>query len=125
MSYQVKTIDHVSVLVSDTRRALKFYQDILGLEMDNSRPQLDFPGVWLTVGSATIHLLELSDVASEPKQSVHGGLERHIALRVSELEALVAVLERENIPFTRSRSGRRALFCRDPDGNVLECVEAV
>lgn len=27
------------------------------------------------------------------------------------------------IPYTRSRSGRTALFCRDPDGNALEFIE--
>jgi len=27
------------------------------------------------------------------------------------------------VPYTLSRSGRRALFCRDPDGNAIELVE--
>ena len=44
------SLHHVSVLVSDTGRALRFYRDLLGLQPDDSRPSLDFPGAWLAVG---------------------------------------------------------------------------
>jgi hypothetical protein len=42
---------------------------------------------------------------------------------VLSLEPLVARLEAHRIPFTLSMSGRRALFCRDPDGNAYEFME--
>ena len=32
-------------------------------------------------------------------------------------------LEAGGVDYTLSRSGRRALFCRDPDGNAIELVE--
>ncbi len=35
----------------------------------------------------------------------------------------LASLEAAEIPFTLSSSGRRALFCRDFDGNAFEFVE--
>jgi glyoxylase I family protein len=50
-------LHHVSVLVSDTERALLFYRDLLGLSLDESRPALDFPGAWLVVGNQQIHLI--------------------------------------------------------------------
>ena len=34
-----------------------------------------------------------------------------------------ARLEAAGIPYTESRSGRQALFCRDPDANALELIE--
>jgi len=34
-------------------------------------------------------------------------------------------LKRMSINFTRSQSGRLALFCRDPDGNGLEFIQEV
>jgi glyoxylase I family protein len=43
---------------------------------------------------------------------------------VAEFEALKARLESAEIPFTLSRSGRRALFCRDPDQNGVELIAA-
>jgi len=53
----------------------------------------------------------------------HGGRDRHTALAVDDLEALQQKLQAHNIEFTRSRSGRHALFVRDPDGNALEFIE--
>jgi glyoxylase I family protein len=46
-----------------------------------------------------------------------------VAVGVASVDALQAQLEANNIPFTRSKSGRQAIFFRDPDQNVLECVE--
>lgn len=53
----ITAILHVGVLVSDTARALVFYRDVLGLRVDEARPDLGYPGAWLTVGSQQIHLL--------------------------------------------------------------------
>jgi glyoxylase I family protein len=39
------------------------------------------------------------------------------------LAPLCARLDVAGIPYTLSRSGRRAIFCRDPDGNALELIE--
>jgi catechol 2,3-dioxygenase-like lactoylglutathione lyase family enzyme len=53
----------------------------------------------------------------------HGGRDRHIALAVDDLAAVKAALEAAGVPYTPSRSGRAALFCRDPDRNALEFVQ--
>ena len=118
-------LNHVSLLVKDTARALEFYQGLLGLELDESRPQMTFPGAWLVVGAAQIHLLEISLAATQAELPEHGGRDRHVALDVVDLGAIEVVLEAADIPYTPSRSGRRALFCRDPDGNAVELVERV
>jgi hypothetical protein len=39
------------------------------------------------------------------------------------VETLAQQLDKAGIAFTRSQSGRAALFCRDPDDNALEFVE--
>lgn len=114
---------HASLVVADTARSLRFYRDLLGLEVDASRPDLGYPGAWLWVADQQIHLLELPNPDPVEGRPAHGGRDRHLALLVDDLEALAQALERAGIAFTRSRSGRRALFCRDPDGNVLELIE--
>jgi len=119
----IRAIHHVSLLVSDTGRALSFYQGLLGLEVDGSRPDLGYPGAWLCMDNAQIHLLELPDVLRETKRPEHGGRDRHVALSVTDLDILTAALEVAGVAYTLSRSGRRALFCRDPDGNAIEFVE--
>jgi len=117
-------IDHVSVLVRDTNRALKFYRGILGLEVDSGRPDLAYAGAFLKLGDGRqIHLIELPNPDPIEGRPAHGGRDRHTALHVSRLEHIVGRLEAAEIPFTLSSSGRRALFCRDFDGNALEFIE--
>jgi glyoxylase I family protein len=45
-------------------------------------------------------------------------------MAVRDLEALSRRLEGAGVALTRSRSGRRAIFCRDPDGNAIELIES-
>jgi len=119
----INEIVHASLLVADTARSLLFYRNVLGLELDPQRPALGFPGAWLQVGRQQIHLLELPSPDPVSNHSSHGGRDRHVAFSVDELDVLTASLEAAGVEFTRSRSGRRAVFCRDPDGNALEFIE--
>lgn len=117
-------LHHASLLIADTERALVFYRDLLGMEVCAERPDLGFPGAWLEVGEGgQIHLLELPNPDPVQGRPEHGGRDRHVALRVEGLEELRGRLEAAGVPFTMSRSGRAALFCRDPDGNALELIE--
>ncbi|MEA3411691.1 MAG: VOC family protein [Pseudomonadota bacterium] len=119
----VQAIHHVSVVVADTATALAFYRDILGLEVSEARPDLGYAGAWLTIGGGQIHLLELPNPDAVDGRPAHVGRDRHLALAVSELSEISRTLDRHEIPYTRSRSGREAIFCRDPDGNGVELIE--
>ena len=116
-------IHHVSLIVSDTAQALAFFEGVLGLAQ-TARPELDFPGAWLQLGAQQIHLLELTNPDPVQGRPAHGGRDRHLALSVGELAVIVTRLEAAGIPYTRSRSGREAIFCRDPDGNGIELIQA-
>ena len=118
----IEAIHHVSLIVSDTARALGFYQEVLGLDRAE-RPDLGFPGAWLELGGQQLHLLELPNPDPVTGRPAHGGRDRHLAMRVKDLDRLVHALEAAGVDYTLSRSGRRALFCRDPDGNALEFME--
>lgn len=121
----VAQLHHVSIIVADTERSLDFYRGVLGLETDDRRPDLGYPGAWLQLGEAQIHLLELPNPDPIEGRPAHGGRDRHFALTVAELASVVQALEEAGIAHTLSRSGRRALFCRDPDGNAVEIIEHV
>jgi glyoxylase I family protein len=116
-----KGIHHASLLVADTRRSLAFYKGVLGMETV-ARPDLGFPGAWLAVGQQQIHLLELPSPDPVTGRPDHGGRDRHVAILVTDLDALVDRLSLNRVPFSRSKSGRSALFCHDPDGNTLEII---
>jgi len=116
------TLHHASLIVADTAVSLTFYCDVLGMQQTD-RPDLGFPGTWLQLGAQQIHLLELENpdpITGRPK---HGGRDRHIALSVSELAPVREVLDKNGINYALSKSGRKALFCRDPDGNALEILQ--
>jgi glyoxylase I family protein len=117
-------LHHVSVVVSDTGRALDFYCGVLGLEPEPSRPQLGFPGAWLRLGDRQLHLLEVPNPDPIDGRPAHGGRDRHIAVLVHGLDGFADRLASAGIDYTRSRSGRQALFCRDPDGNAWELIES-
>ena len=119
----VRDIHHVSLIVANTDQALGFYAGVLGLKVLPERPALAFPGVWLGIGARQIHLLELPNPDPVDGRPDHGGRDRHLALLVSSLNDLIIRLDAAAIPCTLSRSGRRALFCRDPDGHALEFIE--
>lgn len=114
---------HVTWLVSDLPRARAFYEGILGLAPDPARPDLGFAGVWYTLpGGQQIHLMALPNPDPTEGRVAHGGRDRHVAVAVAGLDELAATLQQAGVDFTRSRSGRAALFVRDPDGNTLELI---
>lgn len=118
----VLSIHHVSLLVADTQKALKFYINLLGLEQDHGRPDLGYPGAWVNIGGQQIHLLELPNPDPVSGRPEHGGRDRHLAVQVDDLDDIMARLDAEGLLYSRSKSGRAAIFCRDYDGNALELI---
>ena len=113
---------HASLLVSDLARARGFYEGLLGLSPSPSRPAMGFDGVWYDIGPCQIHLICQPSPDPVEGRPEHGGRDRHTALGVRSWEDLRARLDAAGLAYTLSRSGRRALFVRDPDGNALELV---
>lgn len=120
---KIHSLLHSSLLVEDLSRARAFYESVLGLAPSASRPPMSFEGVWYDFGPQQIHLLCLHSPEKGLVRPEHGGRDRHIALGVDSLEELSRRLDAAGIPYSRSQSGRAALFCRDPDMNTLEFVE--
>lgn len=125
MTENLYTLHHASLIVSNVQTALKFYCDALGMRQ-TERPDLGFPGVWLQLSEQQqLHLLELHNPDPTTGRPDHGGRDRHVALMVANMEPIKERLEKHHIRYTLSISGRRAFFCRDPDGNAIEIIEHV
>jgi len=123
-NHQYLGLHHVSLLVSDLSRSIDFYLRVLGLEQDHTRPDMAFPGIWLNIGPQQIHLICL-DRTSAGSAADHPGRDAHFAISVKDINKIVEELKREGIAFQMSKSGRKALFCRDPDGNAIEFIEQI
>ena len=119
----IETILHASFICADLQAAVHFYHDVLDMQLDANRPELGYPGAWLNFGAFQIHLLQLSNPDPVTGRPAHGGRDRHVAFGIRSLDDLIARLEQHAIDYTLSRSGRRALFVRDPDGNALEFIQ--
>lgn len=118
-------IDHHSVIAADLEKSKHFYHTILGLEIDLNRPDLPYDGLWFKVANTgqAIHLLRLPNYDPVTGRPEHGGLDRHVALKIVDLQVLMAQLDRHQIFYSKSKSGRGAIFFRDPDGNAIEVIQ--
>jgi len=119
----IQAILHATVIVADLEKSLAFYSGVLRLPIDDARPDLGYPGAWLALGGQQIHLMELPNPDPLEGRPEHGGRDRHFAMSVLNLEGLAAQLDHAAVAYTLSKSGRKALFCRDPDANALEFIE--
>ena len=94
----LETSHHIAVICSDEDRALKFYVDKLGFRVEKTfwREQ---QGDWLRMlrlGDTVIELFIKADAPARPTEPEALGL-RHLAFRVSDIEAAVAWLHARGI----------------------------
>ena len=119
----VTGLSHAGLLVANLARAQQFYEDVIGL-VRMARPDLPYPGIWFALNDhQQLHLMQLPNPDAQTIRPPHGGRDRHIAFTVSDILPLKARLDAAGVAFSLSRSGRPALFCRDPDNNTLEFVQ--
>jgi len=124
MQQNIHALQHVSFIIKDTQQSLHFYCELLDLKQNPLRPDLGYAGAWLDINTQQqIHLLELPNPDPIDNRPAHGGRDRHAAFMVDNLQLIIDKLNHARIAYTLSKSGRRALFCRDPDNNALEFIQ--
>lgn len=122
--------EHVGIRVSDRDDALKFYTN-LGFVEDAYFP--DYPANEMTTSTGVrINLIfngkrrnNSENILFESEASAPGVT--HPAFIVENLDQVIALCEQHGLQITEGPltidGRRRALFIRDPDGNVLEFDE--
>jgi catechol 2,3-dioxygenase-like lactoylglutathione lyase family enzyme/uncharacterized protein YunC (DUF1805 family) len=124
---QVKSLDHVTIVVKDLGRSRRFYVDVLGMRQV-PRPGFSFDGLWFQAGKTQIHLiLEFSGsgpagnlLAAELRSS----RTQHFAFEVADAEATVPLLMQHQVAILSGPKPRPdgyiQVFVADPDGHVVE-----
>jgi len=110
----IKTLNHVSLSVTDIEKSQKFYQDIFG----NAVVSKQGAGVNLAAGPASF--FGLYKMGQLPPQ-IH-----HFCLGIEgTVETAAAVLEKHNVkPTIRDRDGVKELYFRDPDNLQVQLQSA-
>ena len=138
-------VSHVGICVSDWKRSLRFYHDVLGfryvreLELSGEPgstllqlEDVDFRAITLEREGVRIELLHYErpgHVCGQiPRPMNQLGL-THLALRVDDLDATVKELEearvdvREETSIEVPEANAKAVFITDPDGTLIELVQ--
>ena len=134
--FEIRDLNHVSLVVKDLAAAKRFYCDALGME-DLPRPaDLLVRGAWLRSQSAEIHLIVEAYATHAPgdlsyavstQPGIDIGSSRHFSLVINDTQELVRRLAESGIaiifgPVTRF-GGIVQTYCYDPDGHLVEFTQ--
>ncbi len=128
-SLQIAGIHHVAIIASDYVRSKHFYTQVLGLPVVHETYRAERQSHKLDLQLSDGTQLELFSFPAPPPRPSYPeacGL-RHLALRVADMQASVALLAQHGVavepvrvdPFT----GALFTFLADPDGLPIELVE--
>ncbi len=121
----------LGIVTSDADRALAFYRDTLGLEVEGEMP-MPGGGVMhrLRCGTSLIKIVVngRQPAATAPPGGIGGATGyRYWTMSVSNLEEIVKACSdagyKVAIPVTEVRPGVRIAMVEDPDGNWVEFLE--
>lgn len=122
----VKKFLHTRMRVSDMDQTIRFYTDVLGLEiMDRKVSPRGSHLAFLKVPNSE-ELIELCSFPASGPVHVQEDLV-HLAFEVDNLDDTIAALRGQGITITdgptRSSSGSRFIFIDAPDGYEIELIE--
>ena len=126
MTFEILGIDHVVLRVTDTERAIAFYEGVLGAKVERRGERNGL--VQLRAGRSLIDLVEAPAGEAPPDAAKGGRNMDHFALRIEPFDeaAIRAHLAAHGIEAgeLHSRYGAEkegpSIYLHDPDGNRVE-----
>ena len=116
-----RTLHHSFNVEGQLAATTEFYRRLLGMS-DDPRPEI--PGVeghWFGIGGVQLHLVDApaGDGPIRPSGP-------HVCFAVSDLEAAIAELERDGVPYVRGAQGTTVqIWFTDPAGNTVEIQQDI
>ena len=128
-------LHHINLATENVGRMDLFYRQVLGLEEESDGlPVLEktkgYAGdvAFVSDGAIQTHIAQKDMLAGfRTGQIVNPVARGHIAYRTDDLDAFMAHLKAEGVPYSNwenaAVAGWRQIFFYDPDGNVIEVHE--
>ena len=126
-------VDHVAFRVTDLEISIRFYRDLLGVELMSKTmdPQHHEAFAFLKIHGCDVELLQLLDETGNPvtfeKQLIEQPFCPHLALRSDDLDGLVDRLTEKKITIIKGPleipGMVKWLYVADPDNNIIEFVQ--
>ena len=144
----VNGVDHFALTVSDLERSLRFYRDMLGLELrvrrvwseEYVREMVGFPDASMDIAllalpggeNQQLELIEyLQPRAKPPRHPVNTAGSAHLCFMVDDIQEIYERLRQAGIQFVSApvavpvgpNKGRRTAYLLDPDGIVVQLMQ--
>jgi glyoxylase I family protein len=145
MAQIIEGFEHVALEVQDAERSLRFYADVFGA-VETNHWESKMPGIrriiFIDLGGVVIELLERGGTKEQYQDRGDAGI-KHLCLRVKNLAAVMAMVERMGakvvsgiVTIDRSKydpalsdgsmdldKGIKRAVVTDPDGIQIELME--
>jgi len=118
--------DHCGIRAADLERSLRFYTDVLGLELLEVVTVLDQPFYFVGNDTVRIEIEQANPAQIAAATGPQAGL-YHLAFEVDDLEGAVARLRDAGaqflLPPSQFREDRKIAFILDPDGVAVQLIQ--
>jgi lactoylglutathione lyase len=129
-------VNHIGLCVTDLDRSRRFYEDVLGFELDRAievpdeptsqllsvEPPLGLTAIYLTRGSFVLELIHFDrpgNPPARPRPFTEPGL-THVSLSVEDMDAALAMVPERGGQVLTTVMG--AYVVSDPDGQLIELL---
>ena len=130
---RINMIHHINIQITDRERTREWYEQVLGADFLDRGPALNRRQLQLRLGTGEIHTSDTNDLIRVPRV--------HFAIEVEDFDAMLAHLDAQGVPYTRTGggaftgtggddprqgtredTGERYTYISDPDDNLIELV---
>ena len=126
MSSFLDSLDHITVITKDLTKTKNFYVNILGMNIDYSRPPFKFDGIWLSINNrAVVHVVVKKEHIID--KNLLPTLD-HVAFRAKDMKKIKLNLKENSISYEERITPDNKIsqiFLKDPNGIKIEISKAV
>ena len=126
MSSFLDSLDHITVITRDLTKTKDFYVNILGMNIDYSRPPFKFDGIWLSLNKrAVVHVVVKEEHIID--ENLLPTLD-HVAFRAKDMKNIKLNLKKNSISYEEKVTPDNKIsqiFLKDPNGIKIEISKAV